>query len=442
MRFVCLTTTAGLLLTILGGGTPGHTAGEDAVDRLTPERLQATRQAVAEFARLWQPVTSNRPYQDVRANLHVHSAWSHDSRGTVEEIVAAARAVGTRVLMFNEHPADHYDFVVDGHRGERDGVLLIPGAETKGLLVFPRHSLRGAEAADSQGYSDLVRGRGGQTFLSHLEERLAWELSGLTGVEIYNTHADFKDEPRLLTALRNPLWLVQVAELVRQYPQEAFSALQDYPATYLKRWDEFCSRAPLTGVSANDAHQNIGVTLRRLEGQRLRIEDALGKRLLEVDAGLLGPLLPANRPAPADAPWFSLRLDPYACSLRHVGTHLLLASVTEETVRDALDAGRAFVAFDWLADASGFDWSVAARGQRYEMGASVPWTPDMTCRGAAPLPATWKLYRDGHLLVERSGREFAQPVAGPGNYRVELWLDVAGQPRVWVLSNPVYVRAP
>ena len=58
----------------------------------------------------------------------MHSGLSHDSRGTVEEIVAAAKATGTRVLLFTEHPADHYDFYKDGHRGLKDGVLLIPGA--------------------------------------------------------------------------------------------------------------------------------------------------------------------------------------------------------------------------------------------------------------------------------------------------------------------------
>ena len=40
-----------------------------------------------------------------------------------------------------------------------------------------------------------------------------WDIHGLTGVEIYNTHADFKDEKNLQAALRNPLWLFQSVDL-------------------------------------------------------------------------------------------------------------------------------------------------------------------------------------------------------------------------------------
>src|SRR6185295_1376641 len=141
-----------------------------------------------------------------------------------QEIVTAAKAVGTQVLMFTEHPAETYDFVADGHQGTKDGVLLIPGAEMKGLLVFPQQSVRGTEMAEVQEFSDLVRRRKGLTFLSHLEERMDWQIRGITGCEIYNTHADFKDEKRLVSALKNPLWLFTIAELFRKYPQEAFSA--------------------------------------------------------------------------------------------------------------------------------------------------------------------------------------------------------------------------
>src|SRR5262249_48926368 len=141
-----------------------------------------------------QEIVSPGPYRDYRANLHVHSAFSHDSRGRIDDIVTAAKAAGTQVLMFNEHPAETYDFFKEGHQGAKEGVLLIPGAETKGFLVFPTQSVRGLDGGSPQEFSDLVRGRDGLMFLSHLEERMDWEIQGLSGVEIYNTHADFKDE--------------------------------------------------------------------------------------------------------------------------------------------------------------------------------------------------------------------------------------------------------
>src|SRR4029453_18420098 len=156
-----------------------------------------------------------------------------------------------------------------------------------------------------------------------------WELHGLTGVEIYNTHADFKDEKRMLAAMRNPLWLLSTAPLFRKYPQEAFSALQHHPTDYLRRWDELCATAPHTGVSANDAHQNVGLTVRLTEGGKARIEDGVGEKLLEVAAAEIAEVVPAPADARPGSVLYQFRLDPYENSLRHVGTHLLMTELSQ-----------------------------------------------------------------------------------------------------------------
>lgn len=418
-----------------------NTLRADALDRLKAERLAAVHAAVEALRAERQEVPRSGPYHDYRANLHVHSLLSHDSRGTLAEIVAAAKAAGTRVLMFTEHPSEKHDYFTDGHSGMRDGVLLIPGAETNGFLAYPTRSLRGASLGSPQEFTDLVRGRGGLMFVSHLEERMDWEIRNLTGVEIYNTHADVKDETRLLTSLRNPLWIVGSVELFRKYPQEAFSALQDYPADYLRRWDQLCLRSPHTGVAANDAHQNTGLTIRRTEEGKARVEDALGKKVLEMDARLLPKLPPPSKEKEGSDLLFELRMDPYVNSLRHVGTHLLLTELTQKAVWEALEAGRAYVAFDWLADATGFDFAAVAGTQRHEMGSRVKLADGLRLRAQAPLPVCWKLVRNGQVLSEQSGRKLDVPVTEAGNYRVEAWLKIAGEDMIWILSNPLYLTA-
>jgi hypothetical protein len=412
----------------------------DALAKLNQRKLDAISQDIKSLRDQWQAVARPGPYREYRANLHVHSHWSHDSRGTIDEIVAAAKATGTHVLMFTEHPADHYDFFEQGHRGMKEGVLLIPGAEWQGFLVFPTMSLRGVMPATPQEFSDLVRGRGGLTFVSHLEERMDWDVRGVTGVEIYNTHADVKDEKKLLTAMRNPFWLLKTAELFRAHPQESFSALQDYPADYLKRWDELCQKAPHTGVGANDAHQNIGLIVRWVDGDKARIEDALGKQLVEVDLAAFPKSDELRTDKKVGDVLFRLLLDPYEISLRHVGTHLLLTELSEEAVREGLEAGRAFVAFDWLADSTGFDFA-AVDSQRYEIGSRLQLTNALTLRGQSPLPVHWRLLRGGELVFETSGRTLDYSVSQPGNYRAEAWLDIAGERTIWILSNPLYVTA-
>lgn len=411
----------------------------DAIENLKQEHLAAVRKSVATYRAERKEIPRSRPFREYRANLHVHSHWSHDSVGTVDEIVAAARAVGTSVLMFTEHPAEHYDFFVEGNQGMKDGVLMIPGAEMQGFLAYPRMSLRGVTTTSPQELSDLISGREGQIFVSHLEERMDWQISGVTGVEIYNTHADFKDETQMVSALKNPFKMLQLAGLIQEYPQESFAALQNYPADYLKRWDELTQIAPHTGISANDAHQNVGFVIRWTEGSRGKLEDALGEKGIELDLNALPDIenLKKNK-QPGDV-IFSLFLDRYENSLRHVGTHLLLKDLTDESVRECLKAGRAFVAFDWIADSTGFDFSADSQAIRCEMGGQMAFAPDLCLKANAPLSVHWRLIHHGAVVSESDGKSLNFKVRKPGVYRCEAWLDVAGTPTIWVLSNPIYV---
>lgn len=428
-------------LVVFGCGVCQTAVAEDAIDRLTAARLEAVHQSLNKFKDDRRTLTRSGPFRDYRANLHVHSAFSHDSRGKIDEIIAAAKVAGTQILMFTEHPADDYDVFIDGHQGLRDGILLIPGAETNGMLVYPRQSIQDFKKVTPQELSEIVRGRDGLTFLSHLEERMDWEIDGLTGLEIYNTHADVKDEKRLLSSMKNPLWLVQTAELYRRYPQEALSSLLDYPKDYLRRWDQLCEKVPHTGVSANDAHQNIGLTVRLADDDKVRVEDGLGEQLLMLDKNVFAAIQPIPSEATVGTVLFQLRLDPYQNSLRHVGTHLLMTELSQPAVWDALNNGRAFVAFDWIADATGFDFALQSAEGRQEMGSELTSAEGMTLTGQSPLPAHWKLIRNGKLVNESNGETFEFPVTTAGNYRIELWLNVAGEDRIWILSNPIYLRA-
>lgn len=432
---------ATLFATLILSSSLAGRAEADALARLKPERLEAIHKAIVDLRSEWKKVSRCGPFEDYRANLHVHSSLSHDSRGTIQEIVAAAKAAGTRVLLFTEHPADHYDYYQDGHRGLRGGVLLIPGAESGGFLAFPKRSLRGLGKSTPQEFADLVRRADGLIFLSHLEERMDWNIRGLTGTEIYNTHANFKDEMKLIAALRNPLWLLGTVELFRKFPQEAFSALHAYPADYLRRWDQLCAVAPHTGVAANDAHQNVGLAIKLLDNDQACLEDALGKKLIDLPINGISALQDlAKDKKPGDL-IFQIVLDPYAASLRHVGTHLLLQKLGEKEVWEALEAGRAFVAFDWLADATSFDFAAQSPTRRFEMGQNFPFTKDLRLKAQAPLTVHWKLLRGGRIVHEDKGRSLDVAVVEPGIYRVEAWLDIAGESMIWILSNPIYVRA-
>jgi len=271
------------IVAVVGAIAAGPAGAEDAIDRLAPERVAAVHEAVEAFAAARKPLERAGSLREYRCNLHVHSAFSHDSRGKIGDIVAAAKRAGTDALLFTEHPAAHYDFVTDGHTGLVDGVLLVPGAETKGMLVYPRSTVPEHDALGPQDLVRRVRAGDGMTFLCHLEERMDWNLDSLTGCEIYNTHADAKEETRLYQMMKNPLWLVQAKNVLDAYPQEALAAIFDPPVDYLKRFDELCAVYPHTGVSGNDAHENVGLRITLLEGDKVRIADALDEELTVLD---------------------------------------------------------------------------------------------------------------------------------------------------------------
>ena len=427
-----------LWLTVLGTMTSSLGVRADALDRMTAEKLAAVRASVAEWAKKRQEVARPGPWKEYRANLHVHSAFSHDSRGKIEDIVASAKKAGTQVLMFTEHPAAHYDFVKDGHQGMRDGVLMVAGAEEAGLLAYPLAPV--PKAGGTLEMAALVKRTGGLNFLAHLEERMDVESPDLTGVEIYNIHALFKEQKRLVSQMKNPIWLANAAKMINQYPQEAYSTLHDYPANYLKRFDALCQKRPHTGVSANDAHQNIGLVLRLKENNKVQVEDALGEKLLEIDRLLAGAVakIPADA-KPGDVV-LRLQLDRYENALRHAATHLLMEGQTREQVWEALEKGRAFVGFDWMADSTGFQLEVQEGDKRHAMGSRLKLEPGMRLAGKAPLAGEWKIARNGIVVQEGTGRAMEMELKEPGVYRAEVWLEIAGEKRVWILSNPIYVR--
>ena len=430
-----------LILTLLLLTASAVCHAGDALSRLTAKKLDAVTQAAVLLQSERRELLRSGDFRDFRANLHVHSAFSHDSRGQIEDIVAAARRAGTQVLMFSEHPADHYDFFTDGHRGLMDGVLLIPGAELRGFLCYPTLSLKGLDGGSNQEFTDLVCGRDGRLFICHLEERMDWQLAGITGTEIYNTHADFKDETELANKLRDPLWLFTSAPLFGRYPQAAYSALLDYPADYLRRYDELCQLAPHTGVAGNDAHQNVGLRLVWTEPDKVAVQDALGETIIELgvdDNPVVKPLTVGKQRGDE---LFRLQIDPYEVALRHVGTHLLMRELTQDEVWEALAEGRVYVAFDWLCDATGFDFAATTSGQRHEMGSQLTMADDLRFTARSSHAGHWRLVCNGEPVMESDGDSLESAVSKPGVYRVEVSLDVAGETKPWILSNPIYVSA-
>lgn len=424
-------------------------AARPLTERLTDQGyLEALRRDSRVLRQAAVPAERSGEFLDVRCVMHAHSQLSHDSRGTEAELVAAAKTAGVRAVFMTEHPTAERTWQKEGLRGEKDGVLFIPGAElSDGLLVWRGERAEWSPEMKAAEVAERLKGTDGVAFVAHPEQRKAdkdWELP-VQGMEIYNTHADAEDSDfnKFLEDMRreNPLKILSLMNTLKKFQREAFASIFDEQTAVLKRWDTLnagflSGERRMVGIAANDAHQNVGVSF---EGgaEGLVIKDALGKTLGNLSNKNL-PLLLLGGLA-GGGKNMSYTFDPYPVSFRYVSTHLLATEVTENALFDALLKGRAYVAFDWMANPSGFEYFATARKKRVEMGSDirVKQRPTLTVR--PNMPCELRLLRNGEEVQRAEASELTFETREPGVYRAEAWVTVAGEKRPWIYSNPIYV---
>jgi hypothetical protein len=73
------------------------------------------------------------------------------------------------------------------------------------------------------------------------------------------------------------------------------------------------------------------------------------------------------------------------------------------------------------------------------MGSQTTVAEDLTLQAMAPLDVHWRLIHNGVVVSESDGGQLISKVTRAGVYRCEAWLNVAGEPTIWILSNPIYV---
>lgn len=419
---------------------------DDVFARMQLGKLAALHQEVAQFRQTLSPVDMPCGYRDFRAVIHSHSYLSHDSRNTLEQMVAAAHTTGTDVIMLSDHPSKQHDVLVEGFTGVHDGVLFFPGAEDRNLLIYSPTTLDIGSPPTLQDLINLVNQKGGTTFLSHVEGVRDFNLTGLTGMELYNTHAQAMEASGLFKVFspsnaEEQARLMTVVQAAQRYPNEMLAALSYRPDIYLRPFDELSQRYRLTGVAANDSHSNTGIVIKAAPEGKVVIEDILGEEMAAMEASKLpfpGLVKPDTKPGDV---LFKLQLDPNDVSFGHVGTFVLAEQLTPETFLGALRAGHCYVGFEWIASPKGFRF-VAMRDDKPVaiMGDELKLAPGLKLVAALPGEAVMRLYRNGELKEEASGRKVEWGVSQAGVYRVEAYVKLGGELRPWIFSNPIYVR--
>jgi len=348
-----------------------------AYRRYKLRRLNAAIQQL-QSQRTQQQINGFTEYKGV---VHVHSFLGGHSSGTFAEIISAAQANQLQFVIMTEHTEKDFDTAAMTLQGVHGGVLFINGNEVS------------AENGDRS----LVL-PGDVSIAAYPEEFKNWDAARINGVEVYNV---FTNARRInpVVAFFDVLWSQ------RSYPDLIFALYLQRPDESLKKWDQALTRARSTATAGNDAHANIGVSLK----------DSSGKTLL------------------------GIQLDPYATSFRLVRLHVLIEqgkTLDATSLMEAVRAGHCFIGFDFLDDTSGFVFEADGKLQ----GDEVALKPETRLRVRSPVPGRIVIFKDGAIWNEESGigtKEIA--ITERGVYRAEVYLPQLGN-LPWIISNPIYVR--
>lgn len=445
------------LLTLLGLAQPALPSASNQpparkytnVERLAMPRLKAVHEDVIKLRAQRRALTPLPGLNDYRCILHAHAEDSSHTGGTLPEMLADAKKAGISAILLTDHFRPPRDFINGRWRGLKDGVLFVPGSEIRGCLLYPEASVLDKMEQSFPELLKAVTAGDGMMFLSHVEERTDHPMDGLTGLEIYNRHWDAKRDMASLIALAmkltDPQQRAELEEAVRLYPDELLAFQCDYPQVYVDEWDDGTRKFRLTGIAANDCHHNQVFVVKMVDEATVLLGTIVDK-----DDGMR-KITAASRPGikemtkgrkPGDL-LARVDLDPYHRSFWNTSTHVLAPKLDETTLRTALKAGHAYVAFDWMCEATGFRFeALNADGKSIGiMGDEVRHADGLKLGAQFPLACQTRLLRNGVLVAERAGKARAEfPVAESGVYRLEAWLTVDGEPRPWIFSNPIYVR--
>lgn len=358
-------------------------------------------------------------YADYKGAIHVHSFLGGHSTGTFAEIERAAQANGLAFVLMSEHPSGDYDTRALTLKGVRGGVLFVQGSETSEsaedrLLTSGGSAATTGDASAASSTQESInraKAAGQLVFIAHPETFRSWrETSGFDGMEIYNLHADAKNINRL-TLFFDGLWSY------RSYPHLLWTRFYESPDANLRRFDELTAtegaRRKVVAIAGNDAHANIGLSLRQLTGK----------------------------------PVLELKLDPYERSFQIVRTHVLVERaqpLDEENLLDALARGHAYVSFDILCDASGFRFHATNDAEQKLMGEEIALSSGVRLEVETPVKSRIVIVRNGQVVSEANGAVRHEWMAKEaGVYRVVCYLPQLPAPldaKPWIISNPIYVR--
>lgn len=373
--------------------------------------LQAVREALEALRSQRRSLPAVDGFTEFRGVIHTHTGLSHDSGGTMAEILTAAQVARLSFLIITDHYTPR--IYSEGFEGFKNSILVLRGVEIgmgclQGAGIGRRCGsvlalgLREPLLADEHNAWDweqlfkTIRAQRALSIVAHSRGLInAGYLQPADGMEIYDIADAMRDH-----LVDVPKAMAEFMLASADYPEEVLLPLVERMNWNLVQWDRLTITRRFIGLAGNDAHQNLAL--------------------------------------------FGRYVDRYDLMFRMLNTHVLAPALTTEDLIGGLREGRCFASFGILADAKGFQFVAreSSTGMRKAlMGEELKMQEGLLLHAQCPVPASVVLFRDGVPIRRQEGRELTHMVDRPGVYRVEVALKVMDRWRPWIFANPIYVRA-
>ena len=390
---------------------------------------------VDEFQKLRKEPKVLTKLNTYRGVMHAHSYLSHDSKGTLDDMIPAAKADGIDFIFLTDHPKFDLDTIPKGYHGNYEGILIESGSEKQGFDCWPLESTIINWKLPKDTVAKKIVANGGIIFYAHTEEPHNWGNPDYQGMEIYNFHTDTKDEstaPQIFNFLVNG----------SKFRPWALREMFDEQTTIMARWDSLNMKRKIVGFAAEDSHENQNFRARYLKDGRIQWVGPNAHVLDTMEVRFWNKWLFSK---PDKSGWvFKWMIDTYKEGYNYITNYVLADSLSIPSLAENMKKGHLYTAFKSLGDAKGFLFYALNQNDSITgiLGDSIRIDQVKMLKAVSPLPGQFRLIHDGKNINISSTEDYQYSWSEPiekGAYRIELHIRQNGKLIPWLYSNPIYI---
>jgi hypothetical protein len=342
-------------------------------------------------------------YIEFRGAAHIHTNYSHDGHGEIDEVLSIAREIGLDFIVISDHN-NMGSWELSRKRTTERPILLVGNelsTDAGHLLGYGLHSRRDSYPDGHQAAIDEVHKDGGIAVIAHPTRRkTSWKdiyAEGIDGMEVMNFEDFIFSAPKMKILLMLPQAFID--------QRAAFASLIEYPTASIKLWDDMGREKKVIGFGGTDAH---------------------------------GPL--------------AFGIPAYRHLLGTVNIHIVARklpdfNLTGELIEKSLKNGNFYLSVDCIAVSRHIDFRLQRTDNTSlligEGTSSIKQGYSLVFNASLPAGSITNLIRNGKMIEQFSGKHFTYPVIEPGAYRVEVIIPERNNPygsdKLWAITNHIYI---